>query len=128
MPLAPEQRQAITFANIDFKDCGVAALMAVTGWPRDKALPLLATCGYDPDSGTTRGGIEAALTEGGLEHVQLDPSSWAGDTPATFTMTHEEGLYVLYVHKHVMGLVDGDLYNGGSSWRMPLDDVTHVLR
>lgn len=128
MPLTAEEKQAITLSNIDHKDCGVAALMAVTGWPRSKALPLLAACGYDPDTGTTRGGIEAALDEGGVEYVQLDEGQWLGDTPATFTMTHEEGIYVLYVHKHVMGLVDGDLHNSRSSWRAPLDGVTHVLR
>ncbi len=127
MPITPEERQAITHDNIGTADCGVAALMAVTGWPRGVAEPRLALHGYDAQAGTTRGGIEACLEEHGVECVLVDPNEWGGDTPATFSMTHEHGIYVLYVDRHVMALVQGDLYNAKASWRMPLNGVTVVL-
>lgn len=128
MALTPEQEQEITLRNIGTSDCAVAALMAVTGWPRLKAEPLLEAGGYRSDTGAPRGSIELALEQGGREALVQDRAGWHGDTPATFSMTHDVGLYLLYVEGHVMALVDGDLHNAVHRWGRPLDGVTLVLR
>lgn len=125
--LTDEQHQAITHDNVEKSDCAVAALCAVTGWPRGIAEPRLAEHGYDPNSGTPRGALEACLHQWGVEAVLVDPNEWGGDTPATFSMTHEYGTYLLYVDKHVMSLVSGDLHNSKASWRLPLNGVTVVM-
>ena len=122
--LNPARKSEITFENIELKDCGVVALQAVTRLRRQQAVELLSEHGYSPDTGTTRGGLEKALDELGIgwELMDLDPT----DTVATFALRHEWGRFLVYVEGHVMGLIDGDLYNSRGHWHDRLSSVTRI--
>ncbi len=126
MTLTPEQKCAITFSNIDTSDCGVVALMAVTGWDREEAERQATDVGrYKPGKGTPRGGLELVLEAHGIEHRTHHVE---GETVATFSLKHEYGNWLVYVDGHVMALIGGDLYNDRGQWSKPVDRVTEVLR
>lgn len=104
----------------------MAAIQAVTGWSRARALKVAkADAHYRDGSGVTRGNIERALVANGfeVEAVAYDPH----DSVATFALANDWGTFLVYVDGHVMALVDGDLFNGRGNWGKPLDGATKVL-
>lgn len=122
--LSPEERSEILLSNIDQKDCGVIAVQAITKLSRPTALKLMLERGYDPATGTKRGIIERLLTSVGFR-CEYRPEETRG-TPATFATTNEYGLWLVYVERHVMALVEGDLHNSRGHWHSRLDGVTRV--
>lgn len=123
MALSKERRSEILLANIEEKDCGVIALMAVTKLSREDARETMATAGFSPDGGTPRGTIEKVLLGMGYG---VEVSKPYRETPATFSVAHEYGTYLLYIYKHVMPLVEGDLYNARGHTGRALEMVTKV--
>lgn len=123
--LTPEQRSEILLTNIDTSDCGVIALQAITGRKRKPMEALAKKNGYSPTTGAPRGCLEKALESIGYRTRKLDPR---GETPATFSMTHENGLYLIYTEGHVMALVEGDLHNSRGNWRLACESITEVTR
>ncbi len=117
--LSDEKRSEIMLSNIDTSDCGVIAIQAVTGLPREEAEQLaVEVAGYVPGTGTPMGGVDRAVRSAGkkVERVEL-PS---GETAATFALMHEYGSHLLYIESHVMSCIDGDLFNARSFWGHPL--------
>lgn len=127
--LTPAQRSEILLTNIAEKDCGVIALQALTGWRRRTAERRLAKAGYTELMGTPRGALETALQAAGYscDHRRVDPNV-PKDTAATFTLTHEYGLWLVYVENHVMAVVEGDLHNSRGYWHAPVEAYTAVTR
>lgn len=127
MSLSDREKSSYLLRNLSTSDCGVIALQAVTGWPRDEAEKVaLEDAGYNPDRGTPRGGLEEALEMRGW---QCDPAPFevGRDTTATFALRHEYGMYLVYTDDHVMGLVDGNLTNSKGSWHRPVVQVSKVV-
>lgn len=115
MAISEERRSEIFLSNIGLTDCGVIAIQAVTGWPRKRALKFaIEKCQYDETSGTPHGAIDSALRAAGYRVEPVE--HYVSSTAATFALTHEYGKFLVYVSGHVMGLVDGDLYNSRSHW------------
>jgi hypothetical protein len=112
-------------SNIDTSDCGVIAIQAATKMNRDSAFKLASDYGYAAGVGIDRGAIETALVSIGWTCEPMDV--YRNATPATFAMSHEYGLYLVYVDKHVMALVNGDLHNGKGSWGQPIEQVTKII-
>ena len=115
------------FQNVGTSDCGVVALQAVTGLNRAKAEKLAKDqAGYVEGVGVMRGQLNAALMGSGyrLENVPVN----VGDTPATFSVTHEWGVYLLYTCGHVMVLREGNLLNAKGEWRAELEDAIKVTK
>lgn len=123
MALSPEQRSSISLTNIDTHDCGVIALQAVTNGSREFCQKLLAAHGYVQGVGTPRGAIEGALREIGYTCQKVRVVE---ETPATWWNTHERGVFLIYVPKHVMALVHGDLHNARGNFGSPVDGLTEV--
>lgn len=124
--LSAERRSEIMLTNIDTSDCGVIALQAVTGLGRRESEELLTEKGYRPKVGTPRGALEQSLKALGYTVRSIRPDY--RDTPATFSITHEYGRYLVYTEDHVMALVDGDLHNSRGSWRAPIQGIMEVTR
>lgn len=126
MPLTPEERSSIMLTNISTSDCGVIAIQAVTGLPRKRAEQLCKKHGkYDPEQGTPRGGLEAVLDKLGIDWEAMPYDR--NDTPATIAARDEYSTYLVYVEKHVMALVGGDLHNSRGHWRSPVDGLTRLV-
>lgn len=123
--LTPEERAAYLHSNLDTSDCGVIAVQAITGLPYSDALELAKAHGYVPGEGTPRGGIDAALRDHGLD-VQPVVVDTQHETPATFTLKHEYGTYLLYTEAHVMALIEGNLTNSRGNWGKPLEAARRV--
>lgn len=122
--LTDERRSEITHENMDKLDCGVVALQAVTGWKRRTAIRRLGKA-YT-ETGTSRGGIELALIASGftVEEVPRDPS----ETAATFAVRRDTGSFLIYVSRHVMALIDGELFNSRGYFRAPVESITKVSK
>jgi hypothetical protein len=127
MPLTDEQRSDILFDNLLKKDCAVIALQAVTGWGLQRCMDLCQNvAGYTEEDGTPHDGLPRILEQEGW-HVAQVPTE--GRTAAVFAMDHDDDqTYLVYVHKHVMPLVCGDLHNGRGSWAAPVLRALRVWR
>ncbi len=135
--ISAERRSEILHQNAGTSDCGVVAVSAVTSLPRSEASEVLSRYGYTDSGGSPRGSLELALHELGWTTRKLPVGEFDGETAATFAMTHDDGVYLLYntqpkrkggMAGHVMALVEGDLYNAIANGRVPLDGVTEVTR
>lgn len=133
MTLSREQRSEIYLTNIDTSDCAVIAIQAVTGLSRHEAEELALRHGYVPAEGCVdkrpgmpRGGINEALKRYGFTLRRITPDP--GDTPATFSLCHEDGRYLVYIDKHVMALVEGDLHNSRGCWSDPVEEIYEVTK
>lgn len=126
MALTPERRSEIMLTNISESDCGVIAIQAVAGVSRERAERLCKEHGsYEPNRGTPRGGLERVLDYLGVEFVEVE--DYYNATPATLACEHPYGSYLVYVERHVMALVDGDLHNSRGHWRTPVDGLTRLV-
>jgi hypothetical protein len=126
-----ELRSDIFLENIEEADCGLIAIQAVTGMKR-AAVERLAEEEFKGRTGMRRGSIEELLLQAGYscETLAVDPRL---ETPATFSLTHEWGRFLLYTNSpegkgHVQALVEGDLHNARGSWSCPLLAVTKVTK
>lgn len=124
--LTPEQRSEITFTNIDTSDCAVVAVQAITRLPRKDVEDLMSLNGYHKVTGTPRSGTHKALHSLGFKLRELETDRT--DTPATFAMSHERGLYLIHIKQHVMALVEGDLHNSRGHWGSPVEQILEVTR
>lgn len=122
--LTPERRSEIMLSNITDHDCGVIAFQAITGRDRASAERLCRDKGsWDEQEGIPRGGLNLALMYAGYD---LKPVSCHGDTSATFAVTHEYGVYLIYTEGHVAALVEGDLFNQRPGSHMPVEEAYRV--
>lgn len=124
--ISPERRSEIMFQNVGTSDCGVIALQAITGLTRDEAMKVaVELAGYQEGVGVWRGRLNAALDKLGYKVEKIGINH--GDTPATFAVTHEYGVFLLYTDGHVMVLREGDLLNAKGEWRAPLEEAHRVV-
>lgn len=131
--LTPEQRAGVLHSNLATSDCGVIALQAVTGLAYREAEAALVAQGYGPDHGSPRGALEKALHLLGYtctySDVPCQTLRWEpGDTAATYALRQEYGTWLVYIPKHVMALLDGNLTNSRGHWHGTVDGITHVTR
>lgn len=121
-----QKRSEIWLTNIESDDCGVIAIQAITALPRDEAEALAYEFGYRANAGILPGGVASALKSIGytIKRAQVERR----ETPATFALSHERGVYLIHVDAHVMALVDGDLHNSRGSWHKPIMSIEQVTR
>jgi len=122
-----ERQSEILLQNLDYRDCGIVAIQALTGLPRKNALKLaIEESGYDPEIGIYRGDLERSFRAVGytVSNYPLEP----GTSVASFAIENERGSFIVYIEKHVMALVDGDLFNSRGSWFDQVEMVKKVVR
>jgi hypothetical protein len=111
-------------SNITGSDCGVIAFQAITRQSRSESERLCREAGdYQDGEGISRLGMQLALRRVGFK---ADLVYVPGETVAVFAATHEYGTYLLFTDGHVMALIEGDLYNGRTEGRAPVEEAYRV--
>jgi hypothetical protein len=122
--LSPEERSEIMLSNITGSDCGVIAFQAITGMDRVESERLCREAGdYQDGEGISRYGMQLALRRVGYK---AEPVYVSRETTAVFSLGHEYGTYLLFTDGHVMALIDGDLYNGRTEGRAPVEEAFRI--
>lgn len=130
--LSREERSSILLQNIGKADCAVIAYQAVTGQPRAEAVEVMTRVAkYNPDTGTFRSGLIEAVRSQGYQVDMVPAEDLQRETPATFSLTHLDGMYLIHVETnkggHVMALVNGDLHNSRTFWGWPIRAAERVV-
>lgn len=116
----------LSFAKNETNDCAVKAITIATGKLYDEAHRALAKHGREARKGTSFGAIARTIREFGFKTERVDartiiaqyPSphrdvlkSVTTHHPRRFNKVWPKGTYLLYSHRHVSAVVDGELHD-----------------
>jgi hypothetical protein len=110
------------------KDCAVKAVSLVTGVHYADVLALMDAKGRKPRKGTPMRIIYATLKHLGYTTVKID--TYDAKTVRTLErqMRHTKGTYLVWVRKHILAVVDGNVIDWTQGRRHRVITVERVIR